>query len=190
MNYINKCGLIVLLTGVLAACATVPNIDWDQSYDFSTIKTFRVVSPENIDVSDPRLDSPLVYARIQKAIQQVLMARGLEAVSEAPDMEITYRVGAKTGVESRGSGMAIGAGHYGYGGGVGGGYYYPFYDVASYDEGVFTIDMLAGEDKRLIWRGSSTRRLYEGSTPDSSSELINGVVQSILNAFPPGREQL
>jgi len=47
------CPVLVML--VLTACATRPNIDYDQAFDFDSIKSFRVVKPEADSTTDMRV---------------------------------------------------------------------------------------------------------------------------------------
>ena len=67
-------------------------------------------------------------------------------------------------------------------------YGYPGY-VESYERGILTIDVLNGSDKKLVWRGSSGRRLYNGFSPEQSTKVINAVVKEILDKFPPGSKK-
>jgi len=130
-----------------------------------------------------------MHERIHKAIANVLQTRGYREVTEGADIDVTYHISKKQGVESRGSGVSFGFGRYSGGSAVGVGYGFPGYDVSSYEEGILTIDMLKTADQKLIWRGSTGRRLYDGTTPESSTEQVNEVVGKILDEFPPGREK-
>ncbi len=68
-------------------------------------------------------------------------------------------------------------------------YGFPANDVKTYDRGILTIDILSAKTGDLIWRGSSSRRLYDGSTPEKSKQLVNEVVSTILEQFPPDKEK-
>jgi hypothetical protein len=84
--------------------------------------------------------------------------------------------------------MTVGVGTYGRHSAIGMTYGYPGY-VESYERGILTIDMLQGTDKKLVWRGSSGRRLYDGRTPEKSTKEINAVVKEIIDKFPPGKKK-
>jgi hypothetical protein len=177
--------LIVVMA--LAGCAIKPNIDFKQGFDFAALKTFTVIRPVADSSEDLRTSGPLMHERIHRAIENVLIARGYTSVPDQADMQVTFRISKKTGVESRGSGVSVGYGVFSGGSAVGIGYGFPGYDVSSYEEGILTIDMLKGGDDSPFWRGSAGRRLYNGSTPESSEQLVNEIVGEILDEFPPGR---
>ena len=69
------------------------------------------------------------------------------------------------------------------------GYGFPLYDVDTYDDAVLTIDILDPRDDSLLWRGSGSRRLGNGNTPEKLDELVNGLVSDVLDHFPPGSKR-
>lgn len=182
-------GLAIVALG-LHGCASRPNIDYDQNFDFAVVKNFTIADPPATQTGDERLDSPLINQRIHTAIATAMDSRGYRAVEESPDIAVRYHVGKRSGVESRNTGISIGVGTYRRGTGAAIGYGYPAYDVASYAEGVLTIDMIDPADNRLVWRGSSSRRLGEsGMTPEATTRTVNEVVAEILERFPPDGSQ-
>ncbi len=172
---------------LLSACTTNVNVDYDQAVNFSQLKTFAVVARSNTDSKDTRIDSPLMDKRIVAAIEAGLKARAFTRQDANPDIQVKYRVDVKQEIESDSSGVSIGIGSFSRRVGVGVGYNLPAADVQSYDRGVLTIDMVSGKTGQLIWRGSSGRRLYDGSTPEASDKLINSIVNEILEVFPPSK---
>ena len=115
-------------------------------------------------------------------------------MKENPDFAVAYQLGVQKDVDSRSTSMAVGSGNYYYDGSywrqsaIGMTYGYPGY-VESYERGILTIDVLKGGDKKLVWRGSSGRRLYDGLTPEQSTKEINTVVKEIFDKFPPGNKK-
>jgi len=97
-------------------------------------------------------------------------------------------LGVRKEIDSSRTSMTVGVGTYGRRSAVGMTYGHPGY-VESYQRGILTIDMLQDSDKKLIWRGSSGRRLYDGSTPEKSDKQINAVVKEILDKFPPANKK-
>lgn len=79
--------------------------------------------------------------------------------------------------------MILGAGSHGSGFGIA--YTVPSSDVQSHDLGVLTIDFISSKSSQLIWRGTSSRRLYDTGTPETSEKLINSIVKEILDRYPP-----
>jgi len=182
--------ILSISTLVLASCASRPNVDYDQTFDFAIVRTFDILNPAEPQNGDPRIDSPLINKRIHAAIAAVLADQGYRAVSETPDIAVRYHVGKRSGVESRNSGVSVGVGTYRRGSGAAIGYGFPANDVTSYEEGVLTIDIVNAADNKLVWRGSSSRRLSDrGTTPEATTKAVNEVVAEILQQFPPDRRK-
>ncbi len=173
---------------VVSACGTTVNVDYDQQANFQKLRTFTLMPTPETKTGDERLDSPLVDQRIRNAILANLKARGYQQVKDKPDFAVAYQLGVRSEIDSRRASMTVGVGSYGRGSAVGMTYGHPGY-VESYERGILTIDVLKGSDKRLVWRGSSGRRLYDGRTPEKSDKEINAVVKEILAKFPPGNNK-
>ncbi|MDX1824740.1 MAG: DUF4136 domain-containing protein [Thiohalomonadales bacterium] len=179
---------LFILSGVvlLAACATSVNVDYDKQTNFQALKTFKLMPSPETKTGDTRLDSPLVDKRIRDAIVATLSLRGYQQVKDNPDFDVAYQLGLRQEIDSSRSSMTVGIGGFYPHSAIGMTYGYPGY-VESYERGILTIDVLHASDKKLIWRGSSGRRLYDGSTPEKSDKEINAVVEEILDKFPPGK---
>ena len=174
-------GIILLL----AACGTTVNVDYDKATNFQGLKTFTLMPTPETKTGDERLDSPLVDKRIRNAIVTVLTQRGYREVNQNPDFAVAYQLGVRQEVDSSRASMTIGVGGFYPRSAIGMTYGYPGY-IESYERGILTIDILQGSDKKLIWRGSSGRRLYDGRTPEKSEKEVKSVVQEIIDKFPPG----
>ena len=176
---------VTFLALVLSACGTTVNVDYDQQANFTKLKTFSLMPSPETKTGDERLDSPLVDQRIRKAILGTLKVRGFQQVNANADFAVAYQLGVRKEIDSSRASMTVGVGTYGRRSAVGMTYGHPGY-VESYERGILTIDVLKGSDKKLVWRGSSGRRLYDGRTPEKSDKEINAVVKEILDKFPPG----
>ncbi|MEZ5541345.1 MAG: DUF4136 domain-containing protein [Pseudomonadota bacterium] len=174
-----------VMAALLGACATTTNVDYRSDYDFSTLHSFRLVPPATPGSSDTRINSPLVEARIAHAIRDHLAAQGYTVTDGDADANLTWQLTTHAGLESADTGFSVGIGTFSRHSMLGFGYGFPGYDVNSYDEGVLTIDMLRTGDDTLLWRGSDSRRLADGATPDSLTDMINDLVDRILRKFPP-----
>ena len=188
MNYRYRKSLLIAAVALLLlpACATTTNVDYRQGYNFSAIRTLVVDAPEQTGSNDPRISGPLVKARVNTSIARVLASRGYRMVDRQGDARITWQLATKAGLESYNSGISIGYGTFSGSSAVGIGYGFPFYDVESYDEAVLTIDILSGTDGGLLWRGSASRVLGDGLTPEKLTDLVNDLVNEVLVQFPPG----
>lgn len=174
----------VFLGVLLVACGTTVNVDYDASANFAAIKTFRLeTSPVKVS-DDPRIDSSLMQQRVVSAIRTTLVDKGLREEPVQPDIRVSYRIDVKQQIESDPSGVSVGVGTFSRNVGIGIGYGFPLSDVESYDSVMLILDLHSPDD-RLLWRGSDTRRLDPGSTPESHTRLINDLVTSILDKFPP-----
>jgi hypothetical protein len=171
---------------LLSACAATTNVDYRPDYDFSAIRTLALEAPGQTGSHDPRISGPLIDARVNASITQVLSARGYHLVEQDANARLTWQLVTKAGLESDYSGIPVGYGHYGSYYGTGVAYGFPFYDIESYDEAVLTIDILSGADGDLLWRGSASRRLGDGLTPEKLTRLVNDLVTEVLVLFPPG----
>ena len=180
-----KLPVAAALCGLLLACATTANVDYREGYDFSSIHTIRLVPPARPGTSDTRINSPLVEERIQKAITDHLLAHGFEVVDANADASMTWQMATRSGLEGNDTGISVGFGTFGRHSAVGIGYGFPGYDVDSYDESVLTVDVQKAADDTLLWRGSSSRRLVDGATPESIKKTVHELVSEVLANFPP-----
>jgi hypothetical protein len=176
---------ILVVISLLAGCGTTVNVDYDKQADFQALKTFTLMPTPEAKTGDERLDSPLVDKRIRDAIVATLSQRGYRQVQDNPDFSVAYQLGVRQELDSSRASMTVGVGGFYPHSAIGMTYGYPGY-VESYERGILTIDILQGSDKKLVWRGSSGRRLYDGRTPEKSTKEVNAVVQEIIDKFPPG----
>lgn len=168
----------------LSACATSVNVDYQPGTNFAVLKTFRVEGKPVAVPNDPRVNSPFTQQRLSEALKNQLSLKGLSAKRDMPDMVVKYHLGLKQEVESDASGVSFGIGSsspntaigFVFGSGS---------DVATVDTLTITIDLVKSGTKKLLWRGSFESRLAAGSTPESSTRLINAMVKQILDKFPP-----
>jgi hypothetical protein len=129
-----------------------------------------------------------VDRRIRTAIAAWLKAHGYQVVSQGGDARLAYRIGTRSGLENYDSGVSFGYGAFGRHTALGFGYGFPLYDVDTYDDAILTIDIHDARDDSLLWRGSSSRRLGDGNTPEKLDELVNGLVSDVLDHYPPGKK--
>jgi hypothetical protein len=174
--------LTIALVALAAApaYAAKPQIQWDESYDFSTIKTFQW---------DPTPDSlaktnPFMHSRVVAAIEYELTATGLTEVESNPDVFVTYHTSTEKQVRLDSNSYGYGFG--GYGGSGWGRYGYAYgapiavsttTRVVEYEEGTLVVDIWAASTKQLIWRGTASRVFSE--KPDTAEKQVVKIIKSM-----------
>ena len=183
--------LPLLAAFLLTACATTPTVrtDFDPSANFQSYRTY---SWAPIDV--PRGMNPLMFRRVQAAIDQSLMARGYTHANPG-DFTIGFTVGERDRVEVRDYGY-YGYGGWGWGGwgwnhgwgwgpgwGWGGwGYPYPSIDVYNVTERSLVIDIYDNKTKQPVWHGVATKDAY---SDEVNYAKLDETIAAVLNRFPP-----
>lgn len=169
---------------LLTACASRPPHEFDESASFAQYATFAWLPPthskEDVSISHPVLDSPLLAGRVKQAVTSKLREKGFQPVEADPDFFVTYHT-AQGEREYRGSYLQLGFGRFG-----------PRLGSAiavdmwprSFKEGTLIIDIVDGGTGELVWRGwrdtELTRRNFDAAR-------VHRAVDFILSAFPPGR---
>jgi len=175
--------LIVSL--LLMACSSYQvKTDFDETTDFSTLSTFAWTEANPVKDTDSA-PSPLLVARIHDAITANLQAKQyvLANAGKKPDFLVNFVLESKerTGVTASPYSFGLGFHHHNF---------YSSTTVSTYQftEGSIAIDFYMSEDKRPIWRGSANKN-FMGFHADVSVEQVTEVVNRVLQAFPPTKEQ-
>lgn len=174
----------------LAGCSAYSVVsDYDQEYDFRTLQTYRwPVESDGIRKGDVLRENPLVYKRVQSAVDREFRAKGLMLTGSKNADFIVY---AHAGIRKRktyhhdfGVGFPLGPYRWyrpwwgPYGG---------FTFVSYYEEGSLVIDIIDASTRELTWRGVATRVVRNYRTPEDMQRDINNAVAKILKSFPPLR---
>lgn len=170
-------GMVLLLAG----CGGIDvNSDYDPSFNFSTLKTFHIVSMK-VSSSDPSGGNMLVIQRIIEATKAELEYKGYtEAPEDAADFLVVIHAGRQEQLQvdpGWGYGYWGGYGYGGWGGYGGGGSAY------TYQEGTLAYDMVNRENDQAIWHGVG--KAVAGDKAPNQEEVNTGV-KKILADFPPG----
>ena len=184
MNRVFRAGIAALALLVAACAGKQVTQDYDPGTDFSGYRTYAWQPQPEEKTGDPRLDAPLLHKRIRAAIDTVLPQQGYQKVDTAPDFYVQYYVAIKERMDSTRSSVYVGGGTGGGGSGVGVSVGIPL-GAATYEEGTLVIDILEPEERKLVWRGASTRKLKYADSPEESERLVKEVVAKILSQFPP-----
>lgn len=197
VNRASRIALGSVLALLLAACgSTGPVVDYDNSADFSSYKTYAFIS-ENpmIRAPDTPPPSPLLEGRLMRITDNALKAKGFRKIDdpEGADFAVSFTVGARDkirvnsypepyrpyygGWAGRGGwGAPYYGGYAGYGGSS--------VDVQQYTEGTLAIDIYDVAEHKPVWHGIATERITDKMrrNPDES---LTEIVAEILQRFPP-----
>ena len=170
--------LILLLTISIISCSSIYNVsyDYDKNIDLIQISTYDWLPiPKEAKINN------LDEARIKKAVNAELAAKGLILTSKNPDFLIAADIITKEKLRIT---------RWGYP------YYYSYWryngswwvDSYQYKEGTFILDFVKPASKNLIWNGSARVALDYADTPEKRDTLIKEAMKKILQNFPPPSE--
>lgn len=185
MYHLRRPLLLALFAMILGCSGITVSQDYDETLDFTGLKTFNWKAATQKKTGDVRVDNPLLDSRIRTAVNRSLSEKGYQKVSQgAPQFYLVYQysIRSKVGSDEVQTGVGIGFGGSGRRGTVGvssGG------GVSQYDEGMLVIDIIAAGSENLLWRGTGVRRLRTESGPEEITQDVNEIVEKILAQFPP-----
>jgi hypothetical protein len=170
-----RTALAPLLALALLACATpAVESDWDPATDFSTLKTWAWFPKTRPPQLDPRLDSQLLDARIQQAVEAELATKGY--VKSTLPYKADFLVGHTVAIQQKVTATAIDD-FYGYG--------RSRVYLDEYEVGTLVLDVLDPKKSQLIWRGTFQARLTPATNPSEREERVRTAVHALLERFPP-----
>ena len=175
---------LLLLTMVTACSGISVSTDYTPDYDFSGLLSYRWLEPTDAISSDPIMNNSLTAGRIVRAVDEELLTKGYaqhRAGSEA-DFLVSYHITSREKID-----VTTFHGHYGY---------YPCWHcgglgwgsdvwVRQYTEGTVVIDVIEPKQRKLLWRGVSSRPLRKLKTPAERELYIKETINAILQNFPP-----
>ena len=173
--------VLVLSLLVFLGCSSISvSSDYEESTDFSELKTFAwmLKTPEgNIDLG---VVNPLVRSRIQDAIATELASQGyLQIIDGAADFQVTYHARTQEKIEVQPMPGPMIRPRWGTG----------YADVYQYEEGTLIIDLIHAKMQHLIWRGIAKGSVDWQESHEQRTKLIDEAVQKILAQFPPKRSR-
>ncbi len=188
---------IKVVMAALVMCVTAcssnqrADVDWNEGYDFSQVKTYRFIDREKLRSMTP-LTSDITRNRIENAIEKTLQAKGFSYEPEVgrADALVSYHVTTKdkqdirtynTGVRhcwgcgwgrgmGRGMGVMIGTTET---------------RVRDYTEGTLIIDILDPKTNESVWRGFLSARITDFKNQQDRIDAIYHAVRTILAQYPP-----
>jgi hypothetical protein len=174
----------------LSACATQkPTYDFLAGTDFSKYQSYAWLKVDRQDKDSQRAKNQLVDKRIMNAVDKTLAAKGLQKVSDNPDMSVNYHVSVSEQEQQQPRGrISIGTSSYGRGSSVGFGVSMPVGGTRTYQEGTLVIDLQDAKSKDLLWQGWGSRTVRQDLAPDRLTALIDEVVGEIFTNYPPPKK--
>jgi hypothetical protein len=170
---------LCLTEGISLALTT--STDFDQSYNFSQVKTFWV----KIGTS---WGNPLSEPRVVAAVEQAIAAKGwTKAADEASaDAEVILHGSTKQqqSLDTFYTGMG---GGWGYGGWGGMGMGTATTTSYTYTEGTLLIDIFDAKSKELIFRATATDTL--SNKTEKNQKTLTKALNKIFYDFPPAPEK-
>ena len=167
---------------LLTACSSVTvRTDFDPEYDFGSFKTYRWASTDEINPNDELAKHPLVYKRVQAAVDQTMKEKGFRMIESGdPDVVVVVNAGVKERMQVHQTG----------------GYYRGWYDpwwgpyggqthVSYYEEGTLVIDLVSWKSKELAWRGMGTGILKDYRDSADMQKDLDATVAKIMVSYPP-----
>jgi hypothetical protein len=162
-----------------AAQAQKVKVEFDKSVDFTKFKTYAW------DPTPQAAAKPVLVAAIKGAVNEELAKRGLQMVTENPDLYIAM-------YGAIGSDFAVTYSDL----------YYGPYGIPAFDQsflmwgaipgttntavvhnGQLVVDLLDAGAKKLVWRGIATEKLSEQQM--KLVEQVNTAVEKLLAKYPP-----
>lgn len=176
--------LLCSIAVLIQSCSGITvSQDYEQSFDFSSYKTYSWLSEEKEKFGVQ--DNDLVDHRIRDAMVKNFDSKGYQRLDEGkPDFYVSYQMSVEQRVSNTNvsGGIAIGRGTYGRMGSVG---ITTAPQARVYDQGKLYIDVTDATTGNLVWRGLSTQQMSQHSDPEKMTEIINETVAAVLEQFPP-----
>jgi len=175
-------GVAVGLAMLTLSCASISvSTDYDKTVDFTRFRTFSFLGG-HIWVNGAADDNnTLVKDRIRNAVVGELTAKGMQQVTENPDIYVAYLAGARTRTQIEATGpYPAGFGPYF---GIGGwwGPMYVDWWARTYNEGTLIIDLVDASTKKLVWRAYASTEINKVV----SDQKMQQVVDRAFKGFPP-----
>lgn len=191
-----RLGVVALAALILAACNTIPvATDYDPGWSLPSGARYAWIERKG-EGRDPFVDSDLVQARVERAVDEQLRAQGLQRVegADAAQLLVAYHIGEEERIDIDTFHSWYGYypcwgcfGYAGYGPRYGYGYdpFGPDIWVREYTQGKLMIDLVDAETRKLVWRGVAERRMPTLRTPAERDAYIRETVSAIFQKLPP-----
>jgi hypothetical protein len=151
----------------------------DPSTDFSRLRTWAWLPLSEAAPADQRTLNRLIDARIQRAVESELRAKGYAAADGQADFLLNYRLATQPASDVKGDPRRAFADSFWWGIPDGEGFY-----TESYDEGTLYVAILDAATKRIVWVGAAGARLVPTMSMEKTEKRVDEAVQQIMARFP------
>jgi len=175
-------GVAVVLAMLTLSCAPIAvSTDHDKNANFARYRTFAFLGG-HIWVNGIADDgNTLVKDRIKSSVIATLASKGMQQVTENPDVYVAYLAGARTRTEIE----ATGPYNAGFGPYFGvGGWWGPMYVnwwARTYNEGTLVFDVIDASSRKLVWRAYAQTEINK----PVSDQKMQKVTDKAFKNFPP-----
>lgn len=169
-----------LILVVLAGCARF-NVrsHRDPAADFGRLRTYAWLPLSEAAPADQRVLNRIIGARIQRAIETELRAKGYQPADAAPDFLLNYRLATEPMSDVHGNPGRAFAGSFWWGWSGSEGFY-----TETYDEGTLYVAVLDAGSKRMLWVGAAGARLLPTLSMEKTEKRVDDAVHQIMESFP------
>jgi len=162
----------VLLAG--SAFAQDVKVDYEKSFDFSTLKTFAL----KIGTA---WGNPIGEKRVTGEIEAELITKGWTKAEEAQANAVVILHGATQQKRD------LNTFYSGYGGWRWGGMGTAQTTVSEYTVGTLVVDIFDAKSKQLVFRGTATDELSD--KPEKNVKKVEKAAEKMFKNFPPGSKK-
>ena len=162
----------VLLAG--SAFAQDVKVDYEKSFDFSTLKTFAL----KIGTA---WGNPIGEKRVTGEIEAELIEKGWTKAEEAQANAVVILHGATQQKRD------LNTFYSGYGGWRWGGMGTAQTTVSEYTVGTLVVDIFDAKSKQLVFRGTATDELSD--KPEKNVKKVEKAAEKMFKNFPPGSKK-
>jgi len=183
-----KLSALLVLCAVLSGCKSTPNYDYDQSVNFSKIKTYAWIINHSTNTKPAEFyQSEINKKRITTAIDNELLAKGLQKVApDKADVLVNYHTAI---VVKNERGLSNTHPYYW---NFGHGFHSSHFGLnmrlsnidSQYKAGSLVVDFI-NPNRELIWRGAKESRIVRRALPTERADKIKAMVANIMTNFPP-----
>ena len=169
----------LLIVTMLAGCAAGPElrVNADPGADFAAMRSFGFMQELGTDGPGGQT---MLSARLSAATTRELTARGLQFLSDSPDVLVNFFANVQSGMQTSDSRVFImPVVNYG----AWPGYRTSFASGERINEGTLGIHIVDRRSNRLVWEGIASERVTEAML-DNPDETINRLVEQIFAEFP------
>ena len=169
----------LLLTGCAGSSLPRPNVDYNQGYDFSGIKTFGYL-PRRGGPVDSNVISDMEVQRMHQAFARALRARGWEFTEDRDSADIlaSWHLVAQERTDVRSYNATSFYQCWGCGPSV------SDVSVRQYTRGTLIFDLIDQDMRKSVWRGIMQSRI-DVSQPAVDQDHFNAIADTMLESFPP-----